>query len=113
MTLLKDFDKLLHFCLEHGGTLRNHKEFGEMAREVRAQIELATCLLEDEETLSDSHFNAWRTAQSLVTELQLKKVVYCDCFWSDVPLTLVNGKCSQCDKPPRPSQWRQELPGAK
>ena len=37
--MLKDFDELIRFCVEHGGGLRNHKQFGEMARELRASIE--------------------------------------------------------------------------
>lgn len=36
--MLKDFDEFFRFCFEHGGTLRNHKQFGEMARELRQQI---------------------------------------------------------------------------
>ena len=39
--MLKDFDEFFRFCFEHGGTLRNHKQFGEMARELRAHIEAA------------------------------------------------------------------------
>lgn len=39
--MLKEFDEFLSFCFVHGGTLRNHKQFGEMARELRAQIEAA------------------------------------------------------------------------
>lgn len=37
--MLKEFDEFVNFCLEHGGTLRNHKAFGEMARELREKIE--------------------------------------------------------------------------
>jgi hypothetical protein len=39
--MLKEFDEFVDFCFEHGGTLRNHKQFGEMARKLRPQIEAA------------------------------------------------------------------------
>lgn len=37
--MLKKFDELIEFALEHGGTLRNHKQFFEMMHGVRAYIE--------------------------------------------------------------------------
>lgn len=39
--MLKEFDEFVYFCLKHGGTLRNHKQFGEMAQALRAQIDAA------------------------------------------------------------------------
>ena len=39
--MLENFDEFFRFCFEHGGTLRNHKQFGEMAQALRAQIEAA------------------------------------------------------------------------
>lgn len=36
--MLKNFDEFVRFCSEHGGALRNHKQFGEMVRVLRAQI---------------------------------------------------------------------------
>lgn len=36
--MLRDFDEFVNFCFEHGGTLRNHKAFGEMSRELREKI---------------------------------------------------------------------------
>lgn len=36
--MLKEFDEFVDFCFEHGGTLRNHKQFGEMARQLRESI---------------------------------------------------------------------------
>ena len=37
-SILKDYDYLMQFCFEHGGTLRNHIAFGTMARELRVHI---------------------------------------------------------------------------
>jgi hypothetical protein len=36
--MLEKFDSFVNFCFLHGGTLRNHKAFGEMAKELRAMI---------------------------------------------------------------------------
>ena len=37
--LIKDFDEFVRFCLVHGEKLRFHRNFGEMARDLRLQIE--------------------------------------------------------------------------
>jgi len=37
--MIKDFDEFVRFCLEHGEKLRYHRNFGEMARDLRLQIE--------------------------------------------------------------------------
>ena len=37
--MLHKFDEFVNFCFEHGGYLRNHLEFGKMARELRSEIE--------------------------------------------------------------------------
>ena len=34
----EEFDIFVEFCFEHGGTLRNHKQFGEMARVLKQKI---------------------------------------------------------------------------
>ena len=39
--MLKEFDAFVDFCFEHGGALRNHEQFGEMARKLRPQLEAA------------------------------------------------------------------------
>lgn len=36
--VVKDFDYLIGFCVEHGRTLRNHIAFGKMALELRGNI---------------------------------------------------------------------------
>ena len=36
--MLKDFDEFVRFCFEHGGHLRNHKAFGNMAQRLREKI---------------------------------------------------------------------------
>jgi hypothetical protein len=33
-----EFDIFVEFCFKHGGTLRNHKQFGEMARVLKQKI---------------------------------------------------------------------------
>ena len=35
---VEEFDEFVNFCFEHGGTLRNHKVFGEMARKLRNKL---------------------------------------------------------------------------
>lgn len=39
---LKEFDEFVDFCFNHGGTLRNHKAFGEMALGLREKIAAET-----------------------------------------------------------------------
>ena len=34
----EEFDIFVEFCFKHGGTLRNHKQFGEMARVLKQKI---------------------------------------------------------------------------
>ena len=34
----EEFDIFVEFCFKHGGTLRNHKQFGEMARFLKQKI---------------------------------------------------------------------------
>lgn len=36
--MLREFDEFVNFCFEHGGTLRSHKAFGEMSRQLREKI---------------------------------------------------------------------------
>jgi transcription elongation factor Elf1 len=41
---IEKFNEFVNFCFEHGGTLRNHKAFGEMARSVRENITIPAVL---------------------------------------------------------------------
>jgi len=34
----EEFDIFVEFCFKHGGTLRSHKQFGEMARVLKQKI---------------------------------------------------------------------------
>ena len=34
----EEFDIFVEFCFKHGGTLRNHKQFSEMARVLKQKI---------------------------------------------------------------------------
>jgi hypothetical protein len=33
-----EFDEFVIFCFEHGGTLRNHKAFGELSQNLKTKI---------------------------------------------------------------------------
>jgi hypothetical protein len=71
--LLRDFDEFYSFCFKHGGALKGHWEFGQMANELRAKI----------------------------VDIQEEEGEYCGCFFADVPLTLnTEGKCGRCGKYP-------------
>jgi hypothetical protein len=37
--LVDHFDYLIEYCLEHGQSLKNHREFGNLQREMRTEIE--------------------------------------------------------------------------
>lgn len=39
--LLSKFEEFGVFCLEHGGTLRNHRQFGKMYQELREDLTTA------------------------------------------------------------------------
>jgi len=36
--MLKDFDFFIQYCIEHGGSLKSHREFGQMARDLRSVL---------------------------------------------------------------------------
>ena len=72
--LLRDFEEFFSFCFKHGGELKGHWEFGQMANELRAKIS---------STQEDGSGE------------------YCRCFFADVPLSLnTEGKCEHCGKYP-------------
>ena len=122
MTLLKETDKNAHrrqedYCNECAGDCQYDDE-GYFINADAIRIDCPECgeatYPEAYNTPDQDEFSRicngcgkWWTIterQSLATETTWEtkpKVVYCDCFWADVPLTLVDGKCSQCDKPPR------------
>lgn len=104
METLKEFDLFIQFCLEHGGTLRNHKAFGEMASKLRMKIEA----LEKNQDAAAPEENPDQLSMFNRLKMRAGDVAYCDCeIFLPNPNEFIP-KCLTCGNPPRPFSlyWR-------